>query len=156
MRKDPWLSDAEQQAWRAFLAMRTALDTRIERDLQSRAQMPHAYYLVLAMLSEAPDRTLRMSQLAIMAQMSQSRLSHAVARLEESGWVRRTPAADDRRGQLAILTEAGWDRLTEVAPQHALTVRSVVFDGLSADQIAQFAEMCRIITERAKHAPTTD
>lgn len=149
MRKDPWLTDAEQQVWRSYLAMRTALDVRIERELQAKAEMPHAYYLVLAMLSEAPDRTLRMSQLADIAQMSQSRLSHAVARLEENGWVARRPAADDRRGQLATLTEAGWDRLAEVAPQHAETVRSVMFDGLSAEQIQQLGEITRIISGRA-------
>lgn len=149
MRKDPWLTETEQQVWRSFLTMRTALDVRIERELQAKAQMPHAYYLVLAMLSEAPDRTLRMSHLAEIAQMSQSRLSHAVARLEESGWVHRRPAEDDRRGQLATLTDAGWDRLKEVAPQHAETVRSVMFDGLSEDQIAQLGEITKVITQRA-------
>ena len=84
-----WLSDAEQEAWRAFLAFLTGLEDRLDRQLQRDAGMPHAYYQVLAMLSEAPGRTLRMSELAVATTSSPSRLSHAVARLEEKGWVRR-------------------------------------------------------------------
>ena len=140
----PWLTAEQQQTWRAFLAMTATLNTRIERDLQ-RAGMPHAYYLILAMLSEAPDRSLRMNQLADLAQASQSRLSHAVARLEAHGWVRRTPAAGDRRGQVASLTDAGHARLVEVAPGHAETVRSAMFDPLTPEQVEQFRAICTVI-----------
>ena len=72
-----------------------------------------------------------MNQLAEVVRASQSRVSHAVARLEEAGWVRRIPAPGDRRGQIAELTDAGFDRLVEVAPSHAETVRSIMFDPLS-------------------------
>ena len=96
----------------------------VERDLQTAAGMPHGYYLILAMLSEAPDRSLRMNQLARVVWSSQSRVSHAVARLEETGWVHRSPSPGDRRGQIATLTDEGWERLIEVAPSHAETVRS--------------------------------
>ncbi|MTD17180.1 MarR family transcriptional regulator [Nakamurella sp. YIM 132087] len=130
--------------------MRAALESRIERDTQRSAGMPHAYYLVLAMLSEAEDRTLRMSQLAEFAQMSQSRLSHAVARLEESGWVKRRSAPEDRRGQLATLTDAGWEVLVAAAPAHAETVRSIMFDCLSAEQVRQLTEICAIVLKRAE------
>ena len=92
MRDEPWLSDEQQHVWRAFLRMSGQLNERIERDLQQAAGMPHAYYLILAMLSEAPGRSLRMNQLAEVVRASQSRVSHAVARLEEAGWVRRIPA----------------------------------------------------------------
>ena len=153
MRDDPWLSDAQQQVWRTFLTMNAALNERIERDIQQAAGMPHAYYLVLAMLSESPDRTSRMSQLADLAQMSQSRLSHAVARLEESGWVTRTPAQDDKRGQLATLTDAGYIRLVEVAPSHAETVRSIMFDGLSEEQLVEFGKICQQVLDRAQPEP---
>src|ERR1700712_2422882 len=132
MPNDPWLTQAQQQAWRTYLAMNAALNARIERDLQQVAGMPHAYYLILAMLSEAPDRSLRMNQLAEIVLASQSRLSHAVARLEEAGWGRRIPAPGDRRGQIAELTHAGFERLVEVAPSHAETVRSIMFDPLTA------------------------
>jgi DNA-binding MarR family transcriptional regulator len=121
------------------------LNERIERDLQHAAGMPHAYYLILAMLSEAPDRSLRMNQLAGVVRASQSRVSHAVARLEEAGWVRRVPAPGDRRGQIAQLTDAGFDRLVEVAPSHAETVRSMMFDPLSPQQLENFGDICRTI-----------
>ena len=77
-----------------------------------------AYYLILAMLSDVPGRTLRMSDLAAVTQSSQSRLSHAVSRLERNGWVRRTPCPDDRRSTLAQLTDAGFAALAEAAPGH--------------------------------------
>lgn len=147
---DPWLSPAQQQVWRAYLSMNAALTERIERDLQKAAGMPHAYYLVLAMLSEAPNRSLRMSQLAQVVQMSQSRLSHAVSRLEESGWVRRAPAENDKRGHLASLTDSGFERLVKVSPSHAETVRSIMFDPLSEDQLAEFGEICRVVIDRMR------
>lgn len=150
MRAEPWLSAEQQRVWRTYLAMNAALNERIERDLQQAAGMPHAYYLVLAMLSEAPVRSLRMSHLAQVAQMSQSRLSHAVSRLEEAGWVRRTPAEDDKRGQLATLTEAGWERLVEVSPNHAETVRSIMFDPLSEDQLSEFGEICQLVLDQMR------
>ena len=145
MRDNPWLSDEQQQVWRAFLRMSGKLNECIERDLQQVARMPHAYYLILAMLSEAPERSLRMNQLAEVVRASQSRVSHAIARLEEAGWVRRMPAPGDRRGQIAELTDAGFARLVEVAPSHAETVRSIMFDPLSAEQLAGFGDICETI-----------
>lgn len=148
MPEEPWLTADQQQVWRAYLAMHAALLEQVERDLQSSAGMPMAYYLVLAMLSEAPDETLRMSELARRAQMSQSRLSHAVSRLEVSGWVTRYQAEDDKRGQLAHLTDAGRDRLVELAPGHAETVRSLMFDGLSDQQLADLGTITRLVLDR--------
>ena len=145
MRDEPWLSEEQQQVWRAFLRMSGELNERIERDLQQAAGMPHAYYLILAMLSEAPGRQLRMNQLADVVRASQSRVSHAIARLEEAGWVQRMPAPGDRRGQIAELTDAGFERLVEVAPSHAETVRSIMFDPLSAEQLKNFDDICRTI-----------
>jgi DNA-binding MarR family transcriptional regulator len=150
MPTDPWLTEAQQQTWRTYLAMNAALNARIERDLQQAAGMPHAYYLILAMLSEAPGRSLRMNQLAEVVLASQSRLSHAVARLEDQGWVRREQAAGDRRGQVAILTDAGYARLVEVAPSHAETVRSTVFDALSDEQLLAFRTICQTVLEQMK------
>jgi DNA-binding MarR family transcriptional regulator len=147
---DPWLSDAQQKAWRTYLEMTAALEARIERDLQSAAGMPHAYYMILAMLSEAPDRSMRMHELAGVVQASQSRLSHAVSRLEEHGWVRREQATGDRRGQLAILTDDGLARLVEVAPSHAETVRSIMFDPLSDRRLRQFQEICGMVLAQMK------
>ncbi len=104
--------------------------------------MPHAYYLILAMLSEAPGRSIRMHQLAEIVQACQSRLSHAVTRLEDHGWVRREQAPSDKRGQLAILTADGHRRLVEVAPSHAETVRASMFDPLSDSRLLDFQNIC--------------
>src|SRR6478735_11122293 len=100
-----WLDNDEQATWRAFLTAQRLLFDRLERQLQRDAGLPHAYYEILVRLSEAPDRRLRMSALADRSQSSRSRLSHAVARLEENGWVRRESCADDKRGQVAFLTD---------------------------------------------------
>lgn len=155
MRNDPWLNDAQQRTWRTYLAMHAALNARIERDLQQAAGMPHAYYLILAMLSEAPSRSLRMNQLAEIVLASQSRLSHAVARLEDQGWVRREQAPGDRRGQIAILTDAGYERLVEVAPSHAETVRSTMFDPLSDEQLTAFRTICETVLHQMDDDGTT-
>ncbi len=142
MRNDPWLNDEQQQTWRTYLQMAAALNARIERDLQQAAGMPHAYYMILAMLSEAPGHSMRMRQLADMVQSSQSRMSHAVARLEDYGWVRREQVPGDKRGHVAVLTEAGHQQLVAVAPSHAETVRSAIFDPLTDAQAATFREIC--------------
>lgn len=157
MRDEPWLSDEQQRVWRAFLRMSGQLNERIERDMQQTGGMPHAYYLILAMLSEAEGRSLRMNQLAEAVRSSQSRVSHAVARLEESGWVRRIPAPGDRRGQVCELTDAGYDRLLELAPGHAEVVRSLMFDPLSPAQLTAFGDVCgTILTAMAARGITTD
>ncbi len=155
MRDDPWLTDEQQRVWRAFLRMSGQLNECIERDMQQTGGMPHAYYLILAMLSEAPGRSLRMNQLAEVVRSSQSRVSHAVSRLEEAGWVRRIPAPGDRRGQVAELTDAGHDRLLELAPGHADVVRSIMFDPLTPQQLANFADICStVLAAMADHGIT--
>lgn len=130
-----WLDADEQQTWRSFLTASRLLWDRVERQLQQEAGLPHAYYEILVRLSEAPGRTLRMSQLASTSLSSRSRLSHAVARMEESGWVSRRPCPSDRRGQLATLTDAGMARLVEAAPGHVTEVRTLLFDQLTHEQL---------------------
>ena len=98
--------------------------------------------MVLAMLSEAPGRTVRMSELAARSNGSQSRLSHLVTRLEQKGWVRREKSTEDGRGYLCTLTDAGFDKLVESAPGHVEEVRSLVFDALTPEQIAQLETIC--------------
>ena len=112
----PWLSDDEQATWRAFLAMQRKIRDRLERQLQQDAGVPMTYYIILAMLSEAPERTLRMTELATIAGTSQSQLSHAASRLEEAGWIERRRCLDDKRGYLAVLTDAGFEVLTRPRP----------------------------------------
>lgn len=153
MPDQPWLTDAQQHVWRQFLNLDRRLQERIERDMQQQSGMPMAYYLILAMLSEAPGRSLRMNQLAEVLEASQSRTSHAVARLEEQGWVRRERSPDDGRGQVAVLTEAGWTRIQELAPGHADTVRRTMFVGLDDTDLA---ELSRIFDKISTNLGTLD
>lgn len=153
MADDPWLSSEQQQVWRSFLQMSRRLNETIERDMQQNGHMPFAYYLILAMLSEAPGQSLRMNELASVVGSSQSRLSHAVARLEENGWVQRTAATGDRRGQIASLTETGRATLVELAPLHARTVKSMIFDPLSDVQLENFRDICATVLDGAPADP---
>ena len=132
-----WLSDEEQQVWRAFLGANKLVFEQLDRELQRDAGIPHAYYEILVRLSVAPERALRMSALADRSQSSRSRLSHAVSRLEENGWVVRRSCADDKRGQVAHLTDEGFAALAAAAPGHVESVRKHVFDPLTAEQQAQ-------------------
>ena len=132
-----WLTADEQHTWRAFLAASALISTALDVQLQRDADMPHGYYEVLVRLSEAPEHTLRMSELAATTGSSRSRLSHAVAALELRGWVARRPCPTDRRGQLATLTPAGLAVLEQAAPGHVQAVRDALFSALSPEQVRQ-------------------
>jgi DNA-binding MarR family transcriptional regulator len=134
-----WLTAEEQHAWRSFLTATLTLFAAVDGQLQRDSAIPHGYYEILVRLSEADGRSLRMSQLAEASTSSKSRLSHAVARLEERGWVERLDCPTDRRGQVAQLTEAGLAALETAAPGHVDQVRRSLFDRISADQVAQLA-----------------
>jgi DNA-binding MarR family transcriptional regulator len=131
-----WLDAEEQKAWRAWLYSSMLLQDQLDRELTHETGISHAYYEILVQLSEAPGRMLRMSQLADRSLSSRSRLSHAVSRLEERGWVRRQVCEDDGRGQLAVLTDEGFTALEAAAPVHVEGVRSHLFDQLSPEQVA--------------------
>ncbi len=118
----------------------------MERQLLRDSGMPHAYYEILVRLSERPDRCLRMSDLAAVMGYSQSRLSHAVARLEDAGWVRRESCPADRRGTFAVLSDAGFAALATAAPGHVRAVRELMFDQLTDQQVQQLQEICEAIT----------
>lgn len=140
-----WLEAEEQRAWRAYLTATQLLHAQLDRELQRDSGIPHAYYEILVRLSEAPDRTLRMSDLAEAADSSRSRLSHAVARLEEAGWVRRESCPTDRRGSFARLTEEGFAALAAAAPAHVASVRRHLIDRLTPAQIGQLREICEAV-----------
>ena len=135
---DPrWLDDDEKRAWIGWIFSTRLFWDEVERDLQQEADMPFGYYDILVMLSETPGRAMRMSDLADSTQSSRSRLSHAVNRLEQLGWVRRESCPEDRRGQLAVLTDDGFAALADAAPHHVESVRRHLFDVLSPEQVAQ-------------------
>ena len=141
-----WLDEEQQQAWRAFLDAVQVLQRGLEAQLQDEAGMPHGYYELLVRLSEAPDRTLRMSALADAAVSSRSRLSHAVAQLEQRGWVRREPCPQDRRGQLAVLTDEGFRALAAAAPGHVEAVRRLLVDRLTPAQLRELRTISQAIS----------
>ena len=136
-----WLDVDEQKAWRAWLYSAQLLQDLLDRELTHETGIPHAYYEILVQLSEAPDRRLRMSQLADRCLSSRSRLSHAVSRLEERGWVRREVCPGDGRGQLAVLTDEGFAALEAAAPVHVEGVRTHLFDQLSPQQVAALRDI---------------
>jgi DNA-binding MarR family transcriptional regulator len=144
----PWLSPEQQYAWRKLAAVTMLLPAALEAQLQRDAGLTHFGYWVLAMLSEAPDRAVRMSELAARSYGSPSRLSHVVNRLEARGWVTRERTAEDGRGQRCGLTPAGHAKVIASAPAHADQVRSLVFDALTSQQIDQLDAICAAILRR--------
>ena len=148
-----WLTSQEQRAWRLFLTATQILFSTVDGQLQRDSYIPHGYYEILVRLSEAEDRSLRMSQLAEASTSSKSRLSHAVARLEERGWVERLDCKTDRRGQVARLTDAGFAALEAAAPGHAEQVRRSLFDRLSDDQVEQLAAISAAIAAGEQPGP---
>ncbi|GAA1705231.1 MarR family winged helix-turn-helix transcriptional regulator [Kribbella sp. NPDC056951] len=147
MAEPRWLNEKEARAWRAFIAAQRVVNSRIEQQLQRDAGIPHTYYEILVRLSDAADGRLRMSELAIATLGSRSRLSHAVNRLEQYGWVRREGIESDRRGQVAILTDVGRQKLVDSAPGHVEEVRSAIFDALSPEQVEQLFDICTALAE---------
>ena len=143
-----WLDEDQQRTWRAWLSVSELLPRALDAQLQRDAGISHAAYVVLAMLSEAPDRSRRMSDLARRANQSQSRLSHTVARLEERGWVQRQRSAEDGRGNLAVLTDAGWDVVQKLAPGHVDAVREALFAPLDGEQTRVLGEAFRAVLDR--------
>jgi DNA-binding MarR family transcriptional regulator len=136
-----WLDEEEQKAWRAWLFSSMLLQDRLDRELTHGTGISHAYYEILVALSEAPERMMRMSELADRCLSSRSRLSHAVSRLEERGWVRRQVCAEDGRGQLAVLTDDGFAALEAAAPVHVRSVRTHLFDQLTPQQIENMRDL---------------
>jgi DNA-binding MarR family transcriptional regulator len=136
-----WLSDEQQAAWRPFVALLLRLPAVLDAQLQRDAGITQFDYLVLSGLSEAPGRTLRMSELAATASSSMSRLSHVVSRLEAKGWVRREPCPGDGRFINAVLTEEGWRKVEATAPGHVAAVRELLVDTLTSEEFAQLGAL---------------
>ena len=142
-----WLTEKEQRAWRAYIGAVHLVEDALDRQLQQEAGMPHMYYSILSTLSESPERRLRMTDLAERLKITRSRLTYAVTRLEKDGLVLRENCRWDKRGSIAALTEEGMTVLEGAAPGHVETVRSVLFDRLSPEQVGQLEEIFSTVTE---------
>ena len=143
-----WLDDREIAAWMRLAAVVELLPGALETQLKRDSDLSHFEYWVLAMLSEAPDRTLRMSELAARTNATLPRLSHVVQRLEDRNLVERVTCAEDRRATNAQLTAEGWKKIVSAAPGHVDNVREQVVDQLTPDQLDQLSDIAGSILKK--------
>src|SRR4051812_20260813 len=126
-----WLTPAEKEAWTGLVSLVLLLPGRLESPLQHEVGLTLFEYLALSQISETPERRLRMSELAYLANGSLSRLSNVVKRFEQRGWVVRFPDPDDGRSTIAALTDEGFEVVKAAAPTHLRSVRQFVLDPLT-------------------------
>jgi DNA-binding MarR family transcriptional regulator len=139
-----WLSEPEQEAWRAYLRGSRLLESVFDRDLQ-RHGLQLSEYEILSMLSETESRRMRMSELAALVVQSRSRLTHTATRLERSAWVRREPCQGDRRGVELVLTDEGYAQMARIAPLHVESVRAHLVDLLSSTQLLELGRIMAVV-----------
>ncbi|MGB7979459.1 MAG: MarR family transcriptional regulator [Candidatus Nanopelagicales bacterium] len=137
-----WLNEHEQELWRGWIATSMLLPERLNRDLSEQHGLTGTDYQILVVLSEAPDRRLRMSMLADHTQLSRSRLSHQIDRMSKAGLVLREVCDDDGRGMFAVLTDLGWDTIVAAAPDHVASVRKHLLDQLTTQEFEAFGQAC--------------
>ena len=141
MTETRWLTAAERAAWLRFVAVLQLLPAALDGQLNRDEQLTHFEYFCLAMLSEAPQRTLRMTDLAARTNATLPRLSRVIAGLESAGMVERVPCPGDRRATNAVLTDAGWNKIVRAAPGHVAAVREFVIDALTPAQLTQLGRL---------------
>lgn len=147
-----WLSPEQQTHWRAFRDGTALLLDVLGRELDDDSGLSLGEYEVLVRLSEAPGRTLRMSELAGELAHSRSRLTHTIRRMESDGLVARTPCAEDARGVNCTMTDAGWQRIVDAAPGHVEAVRANLVDVLTPEQLAALGEAMGVVIEHLRSA----
>jgi DNA-binding MarR family transcriptional regulator len=147
-----WLDRDQQHAWRAYLVGTTLLMDRLDRDLRERHNLSMPEYEILVRLSEAPERRLRMAELADVASQSRSRLSHTVSRLECKGLVARNNCGADKRGVFAELTEDGFAFLTKAASDHVAAVREFFVDVVDPADLNAIGRAFTAISARVAQA----
>jgi DNA-binding MarR family transcriptional regulator len=147
-----WLTADQQENWRAWVSASLLLTDRLNRELHEQHGLTLADYEILVRLSEAPDRRMRMSDLAEVTLSSRSRLSHQIDRMEKADLVARQVCADDRRGAFAAMTEYGWQSLVRAAPDHVEGVRTHLVDQLSGDDFQALGAACRQVADHLNSA----
>jgi len=150
-----WLSASEMKAWRRYIIASRRLLEALDFDL-GHHELSMADYEVLAQLSDAPERKMRMSELADVAMISRSRLSHRIKVMEKAGWVKREPCPIDKRGYFAVMTAKGWKAIVAAAPDHVESVRSRFLDHLTKEDQRVLAEIFERITYSLKENPVED
>lgn len=148
-----WLSTEQQRHWRAFRNGVALLMDALGRELEDESGFSLHEYEVLVRLSEAPNRRMRMSELASGIGHSRSRLTHTIARMEAAGLVQRRTCSSDLRGVDCVLTDTGFQRLVEAAPGHVESVRAHLVDVLSDEQLAALGEAMAVVEHRLRETP---
>ncbi len=146
-----WLSQTEQESWRAWLDMTRLLPDQLSRELSAEHCLSIADYEILVQLSENPDRRIRMSDLADRTLSSRSRLTHQCDRLAKRGLITREPCTDDGRGSWAVLTQEGWDTIEGAAPDHVASVRKNFVDVLTPSEFEELGRISRKISEHLQN-----
>lgn len=153
-----WLSDSEQQIWRALLHAKRSVDRAIDVRLQTQADISTADFSVLVVMSEAEDETVRMRELCDALSWDRSRMSHQITRMEKRGLVTKHRCEKDNRGIDVVLTDRGREVITEVAPDHVNLVRKIVFDvldGVDFDLVMPYLKRIVAASEEAIENPET-
>ncbi|WP_460515315.1 MarR family winged helix-turn-helix transcriptional regulator [Flindersiella endophytica] len=148
MTRPRWLSAAELDAWRTYLMTTHLLERRIEEQLKADAGLTHGQYEILVRLADAPERSIRMTELARQTVISKSALTYQVGQLEKAGLVERASCATDERGVLAVLTDEGMRTLERIAPAHVEVVREYLLDQLTSDDLGALAEIMAKVKTR--------
>ncbi|WP_185994310.1 MarR family winged helix-turn-helix transcriptional regulator [Nocardioides campestrisoli] len=141
----PWLSPEQQREWIALVQLLAVLPPALDAQLKRDVGLNGYEFQVLTALSDSPDRTLGLSELAELAQGSLSRLSHAVTRLERGGYVERRTCTGGGRRMEARLTDAGFAKLEEAVPGHVREARRLVIDALTPEQLTALGDAARAI-----------
>jgi len=141
-----WLNPSEMKAWRGYIIASRRLLEALDLDLDAH-ELSMADYEILAQLSDAPERSMRMSDLADLAMLSRSRLSHRMKVMEKAGWVKRVACEDDKRGYYAVMTPKGWKAIVAAAPDHVESVRTRFVDHLTKSDQAVIAEIFERVTK---------
>jgi len=144
----PWLTPDEQRAWRTFIELHQKLTARLSRDLQAHSKLSGSDYEILVALTDTPDGRQRMQDLAKTVDWEQSRLSHHIARMIKRGLLSRQECPQDGRGAFVVLTPAGRHIIEAAAPKHVATVRRLVIDAVTPEDLAALDRICGHILER--------
>lgn len=153
MTETPWLSDAEQRAWRGYVSLQAQLAAHLARQLQKDSELSHSDFAVLVQLTDVPEERVRVYELAKALQWEKSRLSHHLARMQKRGLVAREECPSDARGAFIVLTREGRTAIEQAAPRHVETVRRLVFDVLTPEQVDALAAISeQVLAKLAEEA----
>jgi DNA-binding MarR family transcriptional regulator len=143
----PWLTEEQQRIWRALLGGVTVLMDQLDRDLRTQHDLSMGEYEILVRLSEAPNRSIRMAELAAAVAHSRSRVTHTISRLERDGIVRRDQCSEDGRGVSAVLTDHGFSVLEQAAHTHVRGVHEYLIENAPHEDFAALGRIMERVTQ---------